>query len=104
MEKQQYENQKITIYWWNFGKKTLDFKGSYKDYLQKRDIKVSPFIRRGFWGYRFTVCVDSNRIVYETPRNNYQQSCDEIIKMFLSVMGDKAKLITPYHEYFINWR
>ena len=104
MDKREIDTQKITVYWWNFGTKTLDFKGTYKDYFKRRGIKVVPFIRRGFYGYRFSVCIGSEKIILEAPRNEYRGSCDNIIKMFLTVMGDKSKLLTQYNEYFINWR
>ena len=32
-------NSDLTIYWWNFGKKTLDFKGSVNEYLKREGIK-----------------------------------------------------------------
>jgi hypothetical protein len=28
MDKTYWENKEIKVFWWNFGKKTLDFKGS----------------------------------------------------------------------------
>ena len=31
--------EKIIIHWWNFGKKTLDFKGTVKEYLNKNKLK-----------------------------------------------------------------
>ena len=34
-----FENSNLTIYWWNFGRKTLDFKGVVKDYLKRENIK-----------------------------------------------------------------
>ena len=39
------ENEKIlkeiiTIHWWNFGKKTLDFKGTVKEYLNKNKVEI----------------------------------------------------------------
>ena len=39
-EKTRVENQIIYVYWWNFGKKTIDYQGSYAGYLKKKDIKV----------------------------------------------------------------
>ena len=29
------EQKHISIYWWNMGKRTLDFEGNYKDNLNK---------------------------------------------------------------------
>jgi len=36
----------ITIYWWNMGKKTLDFKGPVDEYLKKRDITMTALRKR----------------------------------------------------------
>ena len=33
--------EKIIIYWWNFGKKTLDFNGTVQEYLKKNKVKIS---------------------------------------------------------------
>ena len=34
-------NEDLLIHLWNFGKKTLDFKGTVKEYLDKNKVKLS---------------------------------------------------------------
>lgn len=34
---------------------------------------------------------------------DYMSGCDDIIKAYLLLMGDKAKLVTPRREFNINW-
>ena len=34
-ENEKILKENIIIHWWNFGKKTLDFKGTAKEYLNK---------------------------------------------------------------------
>ncbi len=104
MNKTDCEQQQISVYWWNFGRKTLDYKGTYKGFLEKKDIIVKSFIRNGFYGYRFAISVGSERATLETSRQDYSRSCDDAIKIFLTLLGDKSKLNTPRFEYFINWK
>jgi hypothetical protein len=106
MDKQEAENQKITVYWWNFGKKTLDFKGSYKDYLLKRGITVEDIVhptQKDIKGWRFTISISSVTAILDIYGPDYAQACDDAIKVFLTIMGDKAKFITPTREFNINW-
>jgi hypothetical protein len=100
-EKTRVENQIIYVYWWNFGKKTIDYQGSYAGYLKKKDIKVR--IRKTD-GYRFTITTSSGKVVFDTVDCNYNHGLDEAIKIFFAMMGDKAELVTPYREYKMNWR
>ena len=104
MNKTEHENKNITVYWWNFGKKTLDYKGTYKGYLDKRGITAKEFIRNGFYGYRFKISTGSDRVTLETNQYDYSKSCDDAIKIFLSLMGDKATLDTERFTYHVNWR
>jgi hypothetical protein len=100
--KRESEKQQITVYWWNFGK-TLDFKGSYKDYLQQRNIKVRHTSTRDANYLRFKISVGSSRVILDVYGEDYASSFNEAIKIFLTLMGDKAKLITPHREFNINW-
>lgn len=103
MDKEYWEQKEIVVYWWNFGKKTLDYRGTYKGFLDNKGIKVRAFQRRGFWGWHFKVSVGSCTVTLETPQADYAQSCDDVIKIFLSIMGDKATLETTRRKYLINW-
>ena len=40
-ENEKILKENIIIHWWNFGKKTLDFKGTVKEYLNKNKVKIS---------------------------------------------------------------
>ena len=102
MDKKYWENKSITVYWWNYSKKTLDFQGTYKEFLKKKDIKVRQ--NKGTNGYKFTFDIGSSRVVYDIYSvTDYFKVCDEVIKLFLTLIGDKSKLITERNEYKINW-
>jgi hypothetical protein len=102
MTKQECEKKKITTYWWNFGSKQKDFNGTYKDYLKDKGIKVRSITFNGVKGYRFTM-KDPYRVTLDCFNSDYIQCCDAIIKVFLTLMGDKVKFIAYRREYNINW-
>ena len=97
MKKEDDELQTISVYWWNFRSKTIDFKGSYKDYLKMKDIKVSvikhPITK--FKGYRFTIPTSST-ITRHDCFGSYKDGCDNAIEIFLTIMGDRALFIDGY--------
>lgn len=101
-------NSKITVYWWNFGKKTLDFKGSYKDYFAKNGIKTKGITHHGagggFAGIRFTISTSHHTTVLKTFVEPHQ-ACADAVKQFCTLMGDKHLLIDGLgREHKINWR
>jgi hypothetical protein len=102
MDKSDYENQNISIYWWNLGKRQLDFKGTYKECLEAKGIEVSSITNRGAKGYKFLIPLSSEMVTLETYDTDYSRCCDNAIMIFLTLLGDKAKLNTPRREYFIN--
>lgn len=106
MRREEAEGKNIRVYWWNFGKKTLEFKGTYGEYFTKRDIKVTD-ITHPFdiliHGWRFEVSTSSTTITIDEYGPDYLEGCNDIIKAFLLLTGDKAKLITPNKEFNINW-
>ena len=108
MNKQESEQKEISIHWWNMGTKTLDFKGTYKDYLEKKDIKVGtikhPFAK-DTKGYKFTIPLSSCTVKLEIFGSDYAANCDEAIKVFLTLLGDKSIFNNGYgREFKLNWR
>jgi hypothetical protein len=103
MDKKGFENKQIIIYWWNMGKKTLDYRGTYKGFLKQKGIKVRSITKNNAKYLRFYISVGSSRATLDTYDFDYLRCCDDAIKIFLTLMGDKAKLITPYREYSLNW-
>ena len=104
------QEKTITIYWWNMGKKTLDFKGTYKDYFKKLNVKVSSitFPRdKKIKGLRFKFPLNTItfRIDSYDVGNTYNilRSFDLAIKTYLAYLGDRTKFYNSYgREYDIN--
>lgn len=106
MKNDEIENMNISVYWWNMGKKTLEFKGPYKNYLLNQGISVTDIThpsQKDISGWRFTVSMSSTTITIDSYDPDYMRGCDDIIRSFLLIMGDKARLVTPRREYNINW-
>jgi len=90
----------ITTYWWNFGTKSKDFTGTYKEWFIKNKITIRESgnicIFKGSFG--------SMKFRLELTKD-YPHGFNHIIKLCLVYMGDKAMLIDGYNrEYKINWR
>jgi hypothetical protein len=113
------ENKEIKIWWWNFGSKTTDHKGTYAEYLKKKNIKISqvkhPTTKST--GYRAKIFVGSAIITYDDfsydyPKltnelqfeQGYTRFLDNAIVLFLTYLGDKTKFESPNKDYQINWR
>lgn len=113
MNEQKEALQKlITIYWWNMGKKTLDFSGSYKDYFKKRNItfKISEK-KQGkdtFKYINFNIPCGSNVIKLKSywtgSEWDFKENCDKAIFLFLTLLGDKTIFSSQMKEVKVCWR
>jgi len=107
MNKLEGEKKQITIHWWNFQTKTLDFKGTVKDYLLKRSITVRKIKHprdKTVGGYRFKIPLSSSSTTLDIFDSDYISCINEVIKTFLSQLGDKTLYYSPYgRSYKINW-
>jgi hypothetical protein len=109
-DKKERENMPIRIYWWNMGDKTLDHKGTIKSYLLKRDIKViqikntkNPYSTT-IKGYRFKINISPlYYVIFDGFNRSYDYLAIDAIKIWLMLMGDKAKIETENRSYNINW-
>jgi hypothetical protein len=104
MDKKYWENKNITVYWWNGRTKSLDYKGTYKGFLEAKDIKVRSIKdKNNNRGWRFKIPLLSCNVIYDDYVTDYFKACDDAIKIFLTLLGDKSKLITWNRELNINW-
>ena len=102
MDKESWENKEIIVYWWNFGKRTLDYRGTYKGLLDKKGIRVKGITQNGVKGFHFTIPLFSCKATLDIYDSNYSRCCDEAIKIFFSLLGDKTKIIASQKEFSIN--
>ena len=102
MRKEKYIalNRDIRIYWWNMGSKKLDFQGTYKEWFEKNDIKIIVIKNYIFFSGNFGNMEFKIRL-----GKDYEHAFNQIIKLCLMYLGDKALLYDSFNrEYKINWR
>ena len=85
----------LIIYWWNFGKKTLDFNGTVQEYLEKNKVKIS--IKYYQEDHNFERCMVTAKFFC----GQFQEikfkchSVEDIVRMIinfnLAYIGDKAQ-------------
>ena len=95
-ENEKILKENITIHWWNFGKKTLDFNGTVQEYLDKNKVKITlkyyqdkeHNFERCLIKVKFS-CGNLTEINFVC--HNLEDAVRMIININLSYMGDKAK-------------
>ena len=85
------ENEKIlkeiiTIHWWNFGKKTLDFNGTIQEYLDKNKVKISiKYFQDKEHNFERSI------ITAKFKCHSLEDTVRMIVNFNLAYMGDKAQ-------------
>jgi hypothetical protein len=97
-------NQNIIVYWWNMGKKTLDFRGTYYGFIKDKDIKLKS-IRNGL---RLIVRLSQRTFIIEAKniRTVYdlRRALDDAIGIYLTNLGDKSLFIDGHgNQHTYNW-
>ena len=95
-ENEKILKENIIIHWWNLGKKTLDFKGTVKEYLNKNKVKLTVKYYQDE-EHNFERCLISAKF----KCGQFQEvkfichSLEDTIRMLinfnLAYMGDKAQ-------------
>ena len=105
------QERTILVYWWNGGKRTLDYSGTYKDVFEKKDIRITkikhPKIKQ-CEGLRFKMFLSSSIITLDTFGGSfsgwdYCRKFDSAIELFLTHLGDKTSFRGLTRTYKINW-
>ena len=88
--------ENITIHWWNFGKKTLDFNGTVQEYLEKNKVKLTVKYYQDEY-HNFERCLIKVKFLC----GQFQEvkfvchSLEDVVRMVinfnLAYMGEKAK-------------
>jgi len=96
----------ISIYWWNLGTKTLDFKGDINEFVKQKNFKISKIKHKKFpeiKGYKIKFNMSSSNYTIETY-NDLEDSLSIAIRSYLEHLGDKSIFRdTKGREYKINW-
>jgi hypothetical protein len=98
-------NSPITLHWWNFGKKTLDFKGTINDYLKDKNFKVSTVRHprsKDVYGFRFKFEVSGQVVTLDIYHQKYEVASIKAIQLFLTLLGDRALIQSVYKTLTVN--
>lgn len=96
-----------TIYWWNFGKKQLDFQGEMLDFMKQKGFKIRTITHprnKDVKGKQFTFSVSSADIQLRSYEQNHSEAAFHAIRLYLTILGDKAQIIGMGKKRLINWR
>lgn len=101
-------NEYLTIHWWNFGKKTLDFKGTVKEYLEKNKVNLSIKYYQDE-EHNFERCIVKVKFSCGSFKDlrfichNLEDAVRMIINFNLSYIGDKAQFVFLNRTRTINF-
>lgn len=107
-ENEKILKENIIIHWWNFGKKTLDFKGTVKEYLDKNKVEIQikyyqdehHNFERNIISAKFT-CGQFQEIKFVC--HSLEDTVRMIINFNLAYMGDKAQFEFSGRKRTINF-
>ena len=100
--------ENIIIHWWNFGKKTLDFKGTVQEYLDKNKVKISIKYyqdeEHNFERCLITVKFSCGNLTdIKFVCHNLEDAVRMIINFNLAYMGDRAQFEFSGRKRTINF-
>ena len=101
-------NSEITVFWWNFGKKTPSFKGTVNEYLKEANVKLTiKYSKDEQFGYE--KCIVYVRFTFGTLQNvNFKcTTMDDAVRMILNIklsyLGDKSQFTFNGRTRTINF-
>ena len=100
----------LKIYWWNMGSKRLDYQGDINGFFEAKGIKYRSWKLQKTWNshnlehHEFAMAVSNSKLSLTTIGQTHESASLEAIKLFLTILGDKALIVTSSNQYKINWR
>jgi hypothetical protein len=98
MNMQEALKQPIEIHWWNMESKQLDYRGDFRGYLRKKEIRFKKCLH----GYAFDIAVSGMTVQAHMTCGEPVSMLEEAVVLFLTMMQDKATLHSR-HLRRINW-
>jgi hypothetical protein len=106
-QRQRTMNTDLVIHWFNFGKKTLDFKGTAKEYLQRENIKYSVTTIQhkdlDIETLKIRCKFNCGSLNVDFTTNTFEDMVRMCINIRLSYLGDKAKFTFYGRTRTINY-
>jgi len=101
VDRKYWENRGMSVYWWNGGKRTLDYIGTYKGFLESKAIVASQ-IEGTPESWHFEIPLASSKATLDT-HGDFGRCADEAIQIFLTLLGDKTTFSGSRAIYKIHW-
>ena len=102
-----FEKSDLIIYWWNFGKKTLEFEGVVKDYLKRENIKYKISTKKdehlNFEQLYFKVSMSVGSMNFSFNGYDLEDLIRMCINIRLTYLGYKSKFTLYGRERTINF-
>ena len=93
-ENERILNSQLTIHWWNFGSKRLDFKGTAKEYLSSQLVKIST---RYYIDEHLDIELCNIKVKLKVGSMDFAYSCktmEDAIRMAINIrlayLGDRS--------------
>lgn len=104
-EKERTMNAELVIHWFNFGKKTLDFRGTAKEYLEREKIKYTVTQREdmGIELLKIRCKFICGNLNMDFTTSNFEDMIRMCINIRLSYMGDRAAFTFLNRTRTINY-
>ena len=107
-ENEKILKEDITIHWWNFGKKTLNFKGTVKEYLNKNKVEIQiKYYQDEEYNFERNIisakfqCGQFQEVKFKC--HSLEDTVRMIINFNLAYMGDKAQFEFSGRKRTINF-
>ena len=108
VENENILKKNIIIHWWNFGKKTLDFNGTVKEYFEKNKVKLYIKYYQDE-DHNFEKCMVTAKFLYGQFQevkficHSLEDTIRMIINFNLAYLGDKAQFEFSGRKRTINF-
>lgn len=99
--KQELSKYNATAYWWNMGKKKLDFSGNLYDLLIDKSIKFKKVQDKKNPDLDCYVFTTPHRVTYKMFGSAYDGAFTAL-KLWYATMGDKATVSVSGRTFTIN--
>ena len=95
----------LSIWWWNFGKKTKSFEGTLEEYFNKHEVlySVSVLNDESFDRIKFKCRFNIGSLSFKFEGYDLEDMARMVLNIHLSYMGDKAKYVLGNREWSNNY-
>ena len=102
----EFKKSDLTIHWWNFGSKTLDFQGTAEEYLKRENVKYSfksiKDEHLDFERIKFKASMSVGSMNFKFDGYDPNDLIRMAINIRLTYLGDKSQFKLDFRTRTIN--